>query len=1334
MISRFFIDRPVFATVLSVVITLIGGIALCFLPVAQYPRITPPGVTISISYPGASAQVVADTVAAPIEQAVNGVEGMLYMSSQSGNDGTYSLTVTFDVGTDMNAAVVKVQNRVALAMPLLPTEVQNQGITIRKRTPDILMIVNLYSPDRRYDDIYLSNYATIHVRDELLRVAGVSDVTYQGERDYSIRVWLDPQKMAACSVTAMDVANAVRSQNLDAPAGRIGQPPTSPGQAFDWPLDTLGRLSNPEQFDEIIVKVALGVPPAAATLTAPAVLPDGSGLPNPASPSGTTAGTADNSAAADGTQTDATAGDVTTFAAPAGSTTTGSATNTAAAAAGGVTSSGAATPGAATTGATAGGTTTGGGAAGGTGTLGGGASTGGGATAGGGGSTGGGGTTGGGASGGGLLGGAVTGPRVAPARPAPGIVRIRDVARVELGAQNYNQSCLFDGQPAVGLSVYQLPGTNALDVADAVRKKMDELAARFPDGVAYDVGYDTVPFVRESIADVVQTMFAAVALVGLVVLIFLQDWKAMVLPMIDVPVSIIGTFAVMAVVGFSLNNISLFGLVVTIGIVVDDAIVVLENIERMLAKGYDVRTATIKAMQEVTGPIAAVALVLCAVFVPCAFIGGITGQFFRQFAVTISVSTLISAVNAITMTPSRAVLLFKTEVGGQGHEHRREALPWWIFGVVGGFAAAWLGGKMLRAAGFAGAEAAGLSALFRPQTVALFTLGALAGGTAGWFAIRPVNAVLGRLLRGFNRAFEQISAAFGWVVGGLLRASAIVLLLYGGLLALTCWVFQNAPTGFIPEQDQGRLIASIQLPDSASLERTQQVATRVAEIVRDTPGIAHSVAMVGLSFLLQANSPNLASMFIVLDPFDKRQKPELSATGIMARLRRQWAREIKDAVVLVNGASAIPGLGTAGGFKFIVEDRGDLGLRALQRQTDDLVRKLQADLPGLNSVATQFRSNVPQLFLEIDRTKAATLGVPLADVNQTLDVFMGSLYVNSFNEFGRHWQVTLQAQGVYRNRVGDLNLLEVRNALGQMVLLGTLVRPREIGGPIAVPRYNLYTSASVNGNIATGYSTGDVIREIEQKAGETLPLSMKTDWTELMFMQKRAGNTAFYVFLLSVLSVFLALSALYESWWLPAAVILVVPLCLLCSVAGVRAMGRDVNIFVQIGLVVLVALACKNAILVVEYAKQLHREGQARFAATKQASRLRLRPILMTSLAFIFGVIPLMVASGAGAEMRRSLGIAVFNGMLGVTLFGVFLTPVFFYVITGLSESRLFASAAARWLLSSALGGLAGLAGGFWLGKLGVVLLPWAAIIGAGAGVMIVLSILEIQRRMRPRP
>ena len=1321
MISRFFIDRPIFATVLSVVITLIGGISLWFLPVAQYPRITPPGVSISISYPGASAKVVADTVGAPVEQQVNGVEGMLYMSSQSGNDGTYSLSVTFDVGTDLNAAVVKVQNRVALAMPQLPTDVQNQGITIRKKTPDILMIVNFYSPDRRYDDIYLSNYATINVRDELLRVPGVSDITYQGQRDYSIRCWLQPQKMAACNITAVDVASAIRNQNLDAPAGWIGQPPTDEGQAIALPIDTLGRLNSPEQFGNIIVKASMSSRPPSAR-TAVAAPPKGNfGLPssNAAASSSTAAGggTTGGGTTSDGTSSDSTNSSPTTS--------------------GGTAATGVST--------------------------GGGGTTGGGATTGGGGSTGGGGMTGGAATGGIGINNGVTRDR-GPSQPLFGVVRLRDVARIELGAQNYNASCSFDGRPSVGLSVYQRPDTNALEVADAVRKKMEELKSRFPAGLDYAIGYDTTPFIRESVQDVMITMLEAVALVGLVVLIFLQDWRAMILPMIDVPVSIIGTFAVMAAMNFSLNNISLFGLVLAIGIVVDDAIVVLENIERMLARGHDVRTATIKAMEEVTGPIIAVALVLCAVFLPCAFISGITGQFFKQFALTISVSTVISAINAITMTPSRAVLLFKSEErhaaasqdGGlkptpqenAAREVRREALPWWIFGLAGGLLTLWLARKFL--AGHFGLPAAVAWGGFADLpawlswmlAAAFFIPGSVTGGILGWSVIKRVNRVLGWSFRKFNHYFERMSSGYAFFVGGLLRVSMVVLAVYGGLLALTYGVFQRAPTGFIPQQDQGRLIANIQLPDSSSLERTEAVVDKIVKIARGdpkdqehypgVPGIAHTVAFAGSSFLLQANSSNFASMFIVLAPFDERQKPELRDTAIMNRLSQACAEQVPEAQFTVLGASPIPGLGTAGGFKFIVEDRGGGGfdLADLQKQTEDLIQELR-QVPGLSRITTQFRSKTPQLFLDIDRDKAASLGVSLTDVNQTLDIFMGSSYVNSFNDFGRHWQVTLQADGAYRKATEDLNLFQVRNTLGQMVLLGTLVHPREIAGPIAVPRYDLYAAASVSGNIQTGTSTGEAIQTIDRIAAQALPLSMNADWTELMFMQKRVGDTSLFVFFLAIVSVFLALSALYESWSLPLAVILVVPLCLLCSVAGVLFTQRDVNIFVQIGLVVLVGLACKNAILVVEYAKQLHLEGRSARDATKEASRLRLRPILMTSFAFIFGVIPLMTAAGAGAEMRRSLGVAVFSGMFGVTLFGIFLTPVFFYVLIGLGESRLLASAAAQRFVSCSLGGLVGLAGGFLLGKLGVVLLPWSAVVGAAAGILVALVFSEIHRRVR---
>jgi multidrug efflux pump len=918
-----------------------------------------------------------------------------------------------------------------------------------------------------------------------------------------------------------------------------------------------------------------------------------------------------------------------------------------------------------------------------------------------------------------------------PPLPSDSVVRIRDVARVELGAQNYNQACLFDGHPSVGLAIYQLPGTNALDVARRVRARMEELKTRFPEGVDFNIAYDTTPFIRDSVRDVLMTLLEAVVLVGIVVLVFLQDWRAMILPMIDVPVSLIGTFAVMALMGFSLNNISLFGLVLAIGIVVDDAIVVLENIERLIGTGLDVRAATIKAMDEVTGPIVAVALVLSAVFVPCAFIGGITGQFFRQFAVTIAVSTVISAVNAVTMTPSGAVLIFK-DVGEKGHaaERRNEALPWWFFGVLGGLLSAWLGPSLL---GVSHSEVSSDS-LASPgqvvQWVAWFTPAAVVCGAAGRLLIRPVNAALAWLFRGFNRLFDGLTAAYGWAIGKLLRLSLAVLLAYCGLLVLTYWTLQRAPTGFIPQQDQGRLITNIQLPDSASLERTKLAVKEIEQIARKTAGVAHTVCISGLSFLMQANSPNFASMFIVLDPFEERRSPDLSDTAIMARLRREWARRVKDASVTVYGAAPIPGLGVAGGFKLVVEDQGSLGIGTLQEGTDTLVRRLQA-MPGLTSVATQFRSNIPQLYLDIDRAKVAALGVSFDDLNQTLSMYLGSLYVNSYNEFGRHWQVTIQAEGAFRHRVEDISLLQVRNKWQQMVPLGTLVQPREIGGPVSMTRYKLYNSATINGNVQA-VSTGEAIAAIEAVAAVNLPRSMRAEWTELMYMQIQAGNTALYVFLLSVVCVFLALAALYESWSLPLAVILVVPLCLLCSVAGVLSSQRDVNIFVQIGLVVLVGLACKNAILVVEYARQLHLQGRPIFEVTHEASRLRLRPILMTSFAFVFGVIPLVDAAGAGAEMRRSLGIAVFSGMLGVTLFGVFLTPVFFYVIQGLSETRLFASAKVQWIGSAVLGGGLGLATGYLMARLGVASLPRAMGIGGSMGILAALAALGVHRRVMP--
>lgn len=1290
MLSRFFIDRPIFATVLSVVITLIGGIALATLPVAQYPRITPPGVQVSINYPGANAQVVADTVGAPIEQEVTGVPGMLYMSSQSGNDGSYSLAVTFDVSTNINTALVMVQNRVSLAMPRLPTPVQKQGITIRKKTPDILMMINFFSPNGKYDDIRLSNFALVNIKDELLRVEGVSDVNLMGQRDYSIRAWLDPQKLAAMNMSASEVAEAIRSQNLEAALGQLGQPPGF-GQQFQRPLATLGRLNLEEQFGDIIVKVGEDKAPAkrktgkrsagslpgnmvrdpllaAGSMTKSIAMPEGPNLAQPAPPPSDPSSGSDSG--------------------------------------GGGTAGGASSEG--------GGTTSGGAAGGGSGAiadnetddaLSGTSNTQSASPA----------------------GGAATGP----ARVSTPIVRLKQVARVELGAKNYNQSCYFNGKPSVGVTVYQLPGTNALDVADAVRAKMKELSKRFPESVDYTVGYDTTPFIRESVDEVFNTLRDAVILVTLVVLLFLQDWRAMILPMIDVPVSLIGTFGVMAAMGFSLNNISLFGLVLAIGIVVDDAIVVLENIERQMAKGLETRAATIKAMQEITGPIIAITLVLCAVFVPCAFISGITGRFFRQFAVTIAASTIISAINALTMTPSRALLIFRHHDPTK-HRGNKEALPWWSLALLGG----WLTVRFLprliaKSWNLEIPDGEEADTLVRWLFLAGYFLpGMLVGLILGWFFIGPVNRVMAILFRGFNITFEALTAGYGWIVGAGMRVTPLVLALYLGLVGLTYWLFQAAPTGFVPQQDMGRLLVSVQLPDSSSLERTQDVIKKVEKITRETPGVKNTIAICGMSFVQQASSPNFGSLFVILEPFKDRQKPELKDEAIMKVLRERWRKEVLDAQVVVFGSSPIPGLSVAGGFKIMVEDKADLGLPMLQQQTDRLVRRLQKE-PGLTSVSTQFRSKTPQYYLDIDRSKVESLGLKLEDINQTIQIYLGSTYVNPFNAYGRLWQVTLQSEGKYRDDIDNINLFQIRNKWGQMVSLGTLVKVKEITGPIFVTRFNLSTAAPITGALLPGVSSGEVIQATEDIALKTLPRTMKTEWTELMFMQIKEGDTAIYIFALAVMCVFLALAALYESWALPLAVILVVPLCVLCSVIGVMVARSSVNIFVQIGLVVLVGLACKNAILVVEFARELHRDGKSVYDATMEAARLRLRPILMTSLAFILGVVPLVVASGAGAEMRRSLGTAVFSGMLGVTAFGIFLTPVFFYVIQGLGETSVFVNERNQKVLSYVFGGLFGFAAGYLLEQLGAVPRFWGMGVGFATGILLVMSVRSIHEKLK---
>jgi multidrug efflux pump len=1213
VISKFFIDRPIFATVLSVLIALAGFLALLALPVAQYPEISPPQVQVSITYPGASAQVVADTVAAPIEQQVNGIEGMLYMSSQSGNDGSYALSVTFEIGTDLNTALVMVQNRIALAMPQLPTEVQLQGITIRKKTPDILQVISFYSPDNRYDDLYLSNFATIYIRDELLRVDGVSDINYFGERDYSIRIWIDPQKIAAHNITAMDVTAAIQAQNLEVAPGRIGQSPTDKRRSFQFVADTLGRINQTTQFEEIIVKSGSASLDQAFSTTASAGAnntPTGTGPTNLSiagmtattstlqSSSGTTPTTSSGSSGS-GFYTFGTSNNSSVLGATGGGTTGGPATSGGAAAT--ATGSNMASNQSMTLGSST--------------------STNSSMTSPGGGGSGGGSNT---VSTGGMVGpDSLMGGSLANGPwPSPGIVKLKDVATLELGAQSYTNAATFDGKPAVGLAIHLLPGANALDVADRVKAKMDELKEKipFPEGIEYEIAYDTTPFIAESIRDVVITLFEAIGLVAIVVLIFLQNWRAAVIPLCAVPVAILGTFAVMLVLGFTLNNISLFGLVLAIGIVVDDAIVVVENVERWLEKGLNPREAAHKAMEEVTGPVIAIALVLCAVFVPCAFVGGITGQFFRQFAVTITASTVFSAINSLTLSPALAALLMRPH-------SRRDMLT------------------------------------------------------------RALDGVLGWFFKLFNKAFEASTSAYTWVIGRLIRISLVVVIVYGGLLALTVWVFKKAPTGFVPDQDQGRLVISIQLPDSASLARSNEVIAVVEKICKETPGIAHTTAAGGMSLLMSANSSNFGTIFVILDKFSNRQDPKLSADAIMATLRAKFAN-VGDADIKVFGAAPVPGLSVASGFKIMVEDRGGLGLEQLQTQTDSLVDSLQKE-PRVAGVLTQFRSKTPQLFMDADRIKCQSLGVSLNDVNQTMQIQLGSMYVNSFNEFGRHWQVTAQAQGQYRFKSDQVGILEVRNNNGDMVPLSTLVLLKEINGPVSVTRYNLYVAAAVSGTVPPDVSSGDAIAAVDQ-AGKSLPREMATDWTELMFLQLRAGNTALYVFGLAILGVFLALAALYESWALPLAVIMVVPMCMLCSVSGVQASGKSVDIFVQIGLVVLVGLACKNAILIVEFASALKTSGKPRDEAAIQASGLRLRPILMTSFAFILGVVPLVLASGAGAEMRRSLGIAVFSGMVGVTLFGIFLTPIFFVLIQKVVDSQFFATSVTRWGGSVLIGEVVG--------------------------------------------
>jgi hydrophobe/amphiphile efflux-1 (HAE1) family protein len=1034
-ISRFFIDRPIFAAVLSIVTVVLGLLAYGALPVAQYPEVVPPTIVVQASYPGAPPEVIADTVATPIEQEVNGVENMLYMSSQATTDGNMTLTITFKLGTNLDMAQVLVQNRVAIAEPRLPEDVRRLGLTTLKSSPDLLMVVHLLSPNNRYDQLYIGNYALIQVRDALRRIEGVGDVNLFGLREYSMRVWLDPARLASRNIATSDVVQALREQNVQVASGIVGQPPAPSGHAFQIPVTTLGRLREPEEFENIVIKTAPG------------------GL----------------------------------------------------------------------------------------------------------------------------------------------ITRVRDVARIELAARDYSVNSYLNNQPAVAMAIAQRPGSNALATSDAVEHAMQEMSKGFPEGITYRIVYNPTIFVRESINEVLHTLFEAIGLVVIVVLVFLQTWRASLIPLLAIPVSLVGTFAAMEAFGFSLNMLSLFGLVLAIGIVVDDAIVVVENVERHIAEGLSPREAAHRAMDEVTGAVIAIAFGLSAVFVPTAFLGGISGQFYRQFALTIAVATILSAFNSLTLSPAMCALLL------QPHGAQKDR-----FGRL-------------------------------------------------W------DRVLGSFFRAFNRAFDRLSHGYGGSVGRLVHRPGIALGAYVALLVLTVVGFRTVPTGFIPAQDKGYLITAIQLPDGASLERTDAVVRRASDIILGTPGVSFAVAFAGFSGATRANSANAGAIFVGPKPWDERRHGP-TANELLVTLQRRLSA-IEEANIFVIPPPPVQGLGTSGGFKLLVQDRGGQGFRALQEVTDAYVGTSRAN-PDVSGVFTTFRASAPQLYADIDRIKAQKLDVPIANLFDTLQVYLGSVYVNDFNRFGRTFQVRAQAEGAYRAEPEDIVRIKTRNASGGMVPLGSVVNVDWRSGSDRIVRYNMFPAAEVQGNAAPGGSLGTAMETMERLASQVLPPGMQIEWTDLSYQAKLAGNTAIFIFPLCVLFVFLVHSAEYESWSLPLAIILIAPMCLPFALFGTWLRGMDDNLITQIGFIVLIGLAAKNAVLIVEFAKQQQESGKDKFAAAVEASRLRLRPIMMTSFAFILGVLPLAIATGPGAEMRQSLGTAVFGGMLGVTLFGLFVTPVFYVLLS----------------------------------------------------------------------
>ncbi|WP_293799125.1 efflux RND transporter permease subunit [uncultured Bosea sp.] len=1041
-LSKFFIDRPIFAAVLSVLIFLAGLLSIRALPISEYPEVVPPTVVVRAQYPGASPRVIAETVATPIEEQINGVEGMLYMSSQATTDGVMTLNVTFRLGTDPDKAQQLVQNRVSQAEPRLPEEVRRLGVTTVKSSPDLTMVVHITSPNGRYDMTYLRNYAVLNVKDRLARIDGVGQVQLFGSGDYSMRVWLDPQKVAEHGLSPGDIVREIRAQNVQAAAGVIGASPNAPGLDLQLSVNAQGRLQNEEQFGEIIVKTA-----------------------------------------ADGA-----------------------------------------------------------------------------------------------------------------------VVRLKDISRIELGAADYALRSLLNGKSAVAVPVFQAPGSNAIAIADRVQATMREIKQNMPEGVDYSIVYDTTQFVRASIKAVISTLLEAVALVVLVVIVFLQTWRASIIPLVAVPISIVGTFAVMYVMGFSINALSLFGLVLAIGIVVDDAIVVVENVERNIENGLSPREATYKAMREVSGPIIAIALVLVAVFVPLAFISGLTGQFYRQFALTIAISTVISAINSLTLSPALAALLLK------GHHAPKDALT------------------------------------------------------------RVMDKLFGWFFRAFNRFFNRSSEAYGGGVRRVISHRAVMLAVYVVMLGATGVLFKAVPSGFVPGQDKQYLVGFAQLPDAATLDRTEDVIRRMDEIALKHPGVENAISFPGLSINGFTNSSNSGIVFVGLKPFDQRKNPSLSGNAIAMQLNKEFSG-IKEAFIAMFPPPPVQGLGTIGGFKLQIEDRAGLGYAALDEATKAFMGKA-AQAPEIAGMFSSFQVNVPQLYADIDRTKARQLGVPVTEVFDTLQTYLGSTYVNDFNRFGRTYTVRVQADAPFRAQPEHIGQLKVRSTSGEMIPLSAVLNVRTDSGPERAMRYNGFLSADINAGAAPGFSSGQAQAAVERIAKETLPKGFAFEWTELTYQEILAGNSAVIVFPVAILLVFLVLAAQYESMTLPIAILLIIPMGLLAALTGVWLSGGDNNVFTQIGLVVLVGLSAKNAILIVEFARELEFEGRTPVQAAIEASRLRLRPILMTSLAFVMGVVPLVISTGAGAEMRQAMGIAVFSGMIGVTAFGIFLTPVFYVLMRKLAGNR----------------------------------------------------------------